>query len=57
MAVAELDRESLATVKEESFWGVVWKRFRKHKLAVGEAHCHHIGLHPCFCGAVIHRHQ
>jgi peptide/nickel transport system permease protein len=35
MAVAELERESLATVKEESFWGVVWKRFRKHKLAVG----------------------
>jgi peptide/nickel transport system permease protein len=35
MAVAELDRESLSTVKEESFWSVVWKRFRKHKLAVG----------------------
>jgi peptide/nickel transport system permease protein len=35
MAVAELERETLATVKEESFWGVVWKRFRKHKLAVG----------------------
>jgi peptide/nickel transport system permease protein len=35
MAVAELERESLATVKEESFWGVVWRRFRKHKLAVG----------------------
>lgn len=35
MAVAELERESLATVQEESFWGVVWKRFRKHKLAVG----------------------
>jgi peptide/nickel transport system permease protein len=35
MAVAELERESLATVKEESFWRVVWNRFRKHKLAVG----------------------
>jgi peptide/nickel transport system permease protein len=35
MAIAELERETLATVKEESFWGVVWNRFRKHKLAVG----------------------
>lgn len=35
MAVAELERETLATVKEESFWLVVWKRFRKHKLALG----------------------
>lgn len=35
MAVAELERESLTTVKEESFWRVVWNRFRKHKLAVG----------------------
>jgi peptide/nickel transport system permease protein len=34
MAVAELDREALASVKEESFWMVVWKRFRRHKLAV-----------------------
>jgi peptide/nickel transport system permease protein len=35
MAVAELDRESLASVKEESFANIVWKRFRRHKLAVG----------------------
>jgi peptide/nickel transport system permease protein len=35
MAVAELDRESLAKVKEESFISIVWTRFRKHKLAVG----------------------
>lgn len=34
MAVAELDRESLAKVKEESFGIIVWNRFRKHKLAV-----------------------
>jgi len=34
MAVAELDRESLAKVKEESFTRIVWNRFRKHKLAV-----------------------
>ncbi len=34
MAVAELDRETLASVKEESFWKVVWNRFRRHKLAV-----------------------
>src|SRR4030042_6524230 len=34
MAVAELDRESLANVKEESYLRVVWTRFRRHKLAV-----------------------
>ena len=34
MAVVELERESLATVKEESYWRVIWNRFRKHKLAV-----------------------
>jgi peptide/nickel transport system permease protein len=34
MAVAELDRESLAKVKEESFTRIVWNRFRRHKLAV-----------------------
>jgi peptide/nickel transport system permease protein len=34
MAVAALDRETLANVKEESYWKVVWKRFRRHKLAV-----------------------
>jgi peptide/nickel transport system permease protein len=34
MAVAELDRESLAKVKEESFSVIVWNRFRRHKLAV-----------------------
>jgi peptide/nickel transport system permease protein len=34
MAVAELDRESLAKVKEESFLRVVWTRFRRHRLAV-----------------------
>jgi peptide/nickel transport system permease protein len=35
MAVAELDREALSTVKEASFVRVVWNRFRRHKLAVG----------------------
>jgi len=34
MAVAELGRETLATVKEESYWSIIWMRFRKHKLAV-----------------------
>ena len=34
MAVAELDRETLAKVKEESFLNIVWIRFRRHKLAV-----------------------
>ncbi len=37
MAVAELEREALATVKEENYWAVIFKRFRKHKLAVGGA--------------------
>ncbi len=35
MAVAELESESLLTVEEESQWKIVWKRFRKHRLAVG----------------------
>jgi len=34
MAVAELDRESLAKVKEESYIRIIWNRFRRHKLAV-----------------------
>lgn len=37
MAVAELDRETLASVKEETFWTVVWRRFRRHRLAVVSA--------------------
>jgi peptide/nickel transport system permease protein len=35
MAVAELDREALGTVEEQSLWKVTWNRFRKHRLAVG----------------------
>lgn len=34
MAVAELEKETLLTVEEESYWMVIWRRFRKHKLAV-----------------------
>ncbi len=34
MAIAELEAETLLTVKEENQWVVVWRRFRKHKLAV-----------------------
>ncbi|MCP4539878.1 MAG: ABC transporter permease [Chloroflexi bacterium] len=34
MAVAELEIETLLTSKEESQWVIVWRRFRKHKLAV-----------------------
>ncbi len=34
MAVAELDRESLAKVKEESYLRIIWNRFRRHKLAL-----------------------
>jgi peptide/nickel transport system permease protein len=34
MAIAELEAEMLLTVKEENQWVVVWRRFRKHKLAV-----------------------
>lgn len=32
--VATLESETLTTVTEESPWKVIWKRFRKHKLAV-----------------------
>ncbi len=34
MAVAELESEKLLTIEEESYWSLVWRRFRKHKLAV-----------------------
>ncbi len=34
MAIAELESEALLTVKEESQWVVVGRRFRKHRLAV-----------------------
>ena len=34
MAVAELESDTLLTVEEESQWKIVWKRFRKHRLAV-----------------------
>ncbi len=32
--VASLESESLSTVVEESPWKIIWKRFRKHKLAL-----------------------
>jgi peptide/nickel transport system permease protein len=35
MAVAELDSDTLLTIEEESPWMLVWRRFRKHKLALG----------------------
>lgn len=34
MAVAELDSEQLRTIEEESPWLIIWRRFRKHKLAL-----------------------
>ena len=36
MAVAqlELENENILTIEEESQWKIVWKRFRKHRLAV-----------------------
>lgn len=34
MAVAELESETLLTPEEENQWMVIWKRFRKHRLAV-----------------------
>jgi peptide/nickel transport system permease protein len=34
MAVAELESESLLTIEEESQWMLVWRRFRKHRLAI-----------------------
>jgi len=32
--VVSLESETLSTVAEESPWKIIWKRFRKHKLAV-----------------------
>lgn len=34
MAIAELESEALATIEEESPWKIIWKRFRRHKLAL-----------------------
>jgi peptide/nickel transport system permease protein len=34
MAVVELEKETLLTVEEESYWKVIWRRFRKHRLAL-----------------------
>jgi peptide/nickel transport system permease protein len=34
MAVAELESEVLSTIEEESPWKVIWRRFRKHRLAL-----------------------
>lgn len=34
MAVAELERETLATIEEESPWKIIWRRFRRHRLAL-----------------------
>jgi peptide/nickel transport system permease protein len=32
--IVSLESESLSTLTEETPWKVIWKRFRKHKLAV-----------------------
>lgn len=34
MAVAELERETLRTIEEESPWKIIWRRFRRHRLAL-----------------------
>ena len=34
MAVAELDSEQLRTIEEESPWLIIWRRFRRHRLAL-----------------------
>jgi peptide/nickel transport system permease protein len=33
-AIAELDSESLSSVVEDTPWKIVWRRFKKHKLAL-----------------------
>jgi peptide/nickel transport system permease protein len=53
MAVAELDRESLAKVKEESFLYITWRRFRRHKLAVISAFILVIIVLACVFASVI----
>jgi len=34
MAIAELEHDALASIEEESPWTIIWRRFRKHKLAL-----------------------
>jgi peptide/nickel transport system permease protein len=34
MAVAELESEKLLTLEEEGYWSIIFRRFRKHKLAI-----------------------
>jgi len=53
MAVAELDRESLAKVKEESYLRIVWTRFRRHKLAVISMFVLSIIIMACILASVI----
>ncbi len=50
MAVAELDRESLAKVKEESFSRIIWNRFRKAQAGGGQyvpPYHNSPGMHIC----------
>jgi peptide/nickel transport system permease protein len=53
MAVAELDRESLAKVKEESYLRIIWNRFRKHKLALVSTFVLAVIILACIFASVI----
>jgi peptide/nickel transport system permease protein len=53
MAVAELDRESLAKVKEESYLRILWNRFRRHKLALVSMFILIIVILACIFASVI----
>ncbi len=55
MAVAEfeLEGEKLLTIEEESQWSIVWKRFRKHRLAVAGSILLIIVAVACFAAPLV----
>ncbi|HZD56230.1 MAG TPA: ABC transporter permease [Anaerolineales bacterium] len=53
MAVAELESESLITMEEESPWKIVWRRFRRHRLALAGIVTISIIALACFAASVI----
>jgi peptide/nickel transport system permease protein len=53
MAVAELEGEALATIEEESPWKIIWRRFRKHKLALAGIVTISLIALACFLAPVI----
>jgi peptide/nickel transport system permease protein len=53
MSVAELESESLVTIEEESPWTIVWRRFRRHRLALAGIITIALIALACFAAPVI----